>query len=167
MKYFIDSEFLEGTQDTGWGFRSKPTIDLISIGIVAEDGRKYYAISKDFNLKEAWNRYDLVDICCNDVFSNRKYWIRDNVLKLIFKELAMSLYRNDKHRRFTQKNFKCLVKKYGKTNKQIAKEIIKFISPVQNMIESIPKHMAFPEHTKTDYNKPEFYKTRQRKPQNL
>jgi len=58
MKYFIDTEFLEGTQDkTFLGFKyskTKPTIDLISIGIVAEDGREYYAISKDFNLKEAW-----------------------------------------------------------------------------------------------------------------
>ncbi len=37
MKYFYDTEFLEdGT-----------TIDLISIGIVAEDGREYYAVSED------------------------------------------------------------------------------------------------------------------------
>ena len=39
-------------------FDSKPTIDLISIGIVSSDGSEYYAISKDFNLKEAWNRVD-------------------------------------------------------------------------------------------------------------
>ena len=55
MKYFIDTEFLEGTQRKGFmGMgKTKPTIDLISIGIVCEDGREYYAISKDFNLKEA------------------------------------------------------------------------------------------------------------------
>lgn len=51
MKYFIDTEFLEGTQDkTIFGIKygqTKPTIDLISIGIVAEDGREYYAVSKD------------------------------------------------------------------------------------------------------------------------
>ena len=62
-KYFIDFEFLEGTQlKTFCGFKygeTKPTIDLISIGIVAEDGREYYAFCKDFNLKEAWNRYDI------------------------------------------------------------------------------------------------------------
>jgi hypothetical protein len=56
MKYFIDTEFLEGTQKESFPislFRKQtpPTIDLISIGIVAEDGREYYAISKDFNLK--------------------------------------------------------------------------------------------------------------------
>lgn len=41
MKYFYDCEFLEGKQDkTILGFKygkTKPTIDLISIGIVAED----------------------------------------------------------------------------------------------------------------------------------
>ena len=42
MKYFIDTEFLEGTQKEKFPlslFRKqiKPTIDLISIGIVAED----------------------------------------------------------------------------------------------------------------------------------
>ena len=39
MRYFYDTEFIEDGK----------TIDLISIGIVAEDGREYYAISKEFN----------------------------------------------------------------------------------------------------------------------
>lgn len=38
MRYFIDTEFLED------GY----TIDLISIGIVAEDGREYYAQCAEF-----------------------------------------------------------------------------------------------------------------------
>jgi hypothetical protein len=43
MKYFLDTEFIE-----------KPcTIDLISIGIVAEDGREYYAISMEFDRSQA------------------------------------------------------------------------------------------------------------------
>lgn len=37
MRYFYDCEFLEDGR----------TIDLISIGIVAEDGRGYYAINRD------------------------------------------------------------------------------------------------------------------------
>ena len=70
MKYFIDTEFIEGkpTQSTSWLMLKrrggglmfglpKPTIDLISIGIVCEDGREYYAISKEFDVKEAWNRW--------------------------------------------------------------------------------------------------------------
>lgn len=43
MKYFIDTEFIDDGK----------TIDLISIGILADDGREYYAISKEFNLDNA------------------------------------------------------------------------------------------------------------------
>jgi len=48
MKYFIDTEFHEFKKKP---FISKPidTIELISIGIIAENEREYYAISKDFD----------------------------------------------------------------------------------------------------------------------
>ena len=52
MKYFYDTEFIEDGK----------TIDLISIGIVAEDGREFYAISTEFNPKKA------------------SQWVKDNVL---------------------------------------------------------------------------------------
>ena len=42
MRYFYDTEFLDDGS----------TIDLISIGIVAEDGREYYAVSLD----AGWDR---------------------------------------------------------------------------------------------------------------
>lgn len=142
MKYFLDTEFLEGTQKKWFG-QTKLTIDLISIGIVAEDDREYYAISKDFNLKEAWNRYDLVKYSFRDfgLTPNYKkvYWIRDNVLKPIFIELRAKEVEeyNIAQRRnvvldfptysFCFREFKRLLNKYGKTNKQIAGEIKDFI----------------------------------------
>lgn len=43
MKYFLDTEFVEDGH----------TIDLISIGIVAEDGRTFYAISLNYDLIKA------------------------------------------------------------------------------------------------------------------
>lgn len=142
MKYFLDTEFLEGTQKT-WFKQTKPTIDLISIGIVAEDGREYYAISKDFNLKEAWNRYDEIKDGFRDfgLIPNYKkvYWIRENVLKPIFIELRAKEVEeyNIAQRRnivldfptysFCFREFKRLIFKYGKTNKQIAEEIKDFV----------------------------------------
>lgn len=39
MKYFYDTEFIEDGR----------TIDLVSIGIVAEDGREFYAVSQEFD----------------------------------------------------------------------------------------------------------------------
>lgn len=52
MKYFLDTEFIDDGK----------TIDLISIGIVTEDGRKYYAQSVDFNHRKA------------------SAWVKENVL---------------------------------------------------------------------------------------
>lgn len=129
MKYFIDTEFLEGKQSkrllgVKYG-ETKPTIDLISIGIVGEDGSEYYAISKDFNLKEAWNRCDLIKSKDNDGY---EYWIRYNILKPIFNDLIMWNGDNDKYSQFTYKNFKYLLNKYGLSNKKIAKEIKSFIA---------------------------------------
>lgn len=153
MNYFLDTEFLEGTQKTFLGI-SKPTIDLISIGLVCENGNKYYAISKDFNLKEAWNRYDLkvnkdykpsfgggLDGHYNPKFI-REYWIRENVLKPIYDELFMKIVSDDnmltgdEYVYFTYSNFKTLIKRYGKTNKQIGTEI-------KDFIYKIPTNLSF------------------------
>lgn len=144
INFFYDCEFLEGKQDkTFLGIKygeTKPVIDLISIGITSQDSREYYAISKDFNLKEAWNRYDLK---VNKDFNTTKeeshynpmyikeYWIRENVLKPIWEELSNAYLEEhlfpDEHYEFSYKSLKILIKKYGKTNKQIAKEIQDFV----------------------------------------
>jgi hypothetical protein len=158
MKFFIDTEFCEGAQKKRFG-QTKPTIDLISIGVVCEDGREYYAISKDFNLKEAWNRYQIVETSNNDGTRNhpRKiYWLRDNVLIPIYYEMLCKDFENvcaaesmqtdkieDVLTKFKDaitietlrsglnkkgyKNFEWFIKKYGKNNKQIAKEVCRFI----------------------------------------
>lgn len=143
MNYFIDTEFLEGTQKRMFG-ETKPTIDLISIGIVREDGREYYAISKDFNLKEAWNRYDLKrkeNIISKDVKKEngatiystqtnvtmyKDYWIRDNVLKPIYDQFISGDTKNKYQ--FTYKTMKWLINNFGKTNKQIATDIKMFVA---------------------------------------
>lgn len=115
-KYFIDTEFIEGAQpQTFLGFKtgmSKPTIDLISIGIVSEDWREYYAISKDFNLDHAWNNE----------------WIRTNVLLPIYEEHVSGDRRNYAH--FTKSTIKGILNGFGKSNSEIAYDILKFIYQV-------------------------------------
>lgn len=169
MKHFIDTEFLEGPQrkrlfgipvlGLRWDKNNcleiyKPytpnTIDLISIGIVAEDGREYYAISKDFNLKEAWSRYDLEQQSgdMRNVFPEGKkvYWLREKVLKPIWRELFFEaddcsglsnkqterffqdINSGDYDHYFTFDSCKFLIENYGKTNKQIAQDIECFCS---------------------------------------
>lgn len=142
MNYYIDTEFLEGKHREKFPinlFRKETpnTIDLISIGIVSEDGREYYEISKDFNLKEAWNRYQYSDQHRNGRWI-KEYWIRENVLLPIYNELhkkeqehcqkayQLGIYSKSPEYKFTFKNFKKLINKYGKTNKQIKYDILQF-----------------------------------------
>jgi hypothetical protein len=146
MKYFIDFEFLEGdVPQRICGFNiprwlSKPnnTIQPISIGIVSEDGREYYAISKDFNLKEAWNRWQQrTGEGDRNNLEPRLYWIRDNILKPLMQDARYrydfpSTDGNKFKGRFDYKDFKYCINKYGKTNKQIAEEIIEFCNPIKN-----------------------------------
>lgn len=114
---------------------------MISIGIVAEDGREYYAISNEFNTKKAWNRYDLRQkmVCDGAPEAYKEYWVRDNVLRPIFDELVIVEKEHLKYSQngyvlvglslpFTYKEFKKLINKYGKTNKQIAEEVYNFCS---------------------------------------
>lgn len=148
---YYDTEFLEGTQKKRFlgapCGNTKNTIDLISIGMVDDEGNRYYAISKDFNLREAWNRYDLKP---NKMFplgpmDIKVYWIRQNVLFPIYKqllekeysweqhgdvrnELARGVYFN-KYASFSE--FKRLIKKYGKSSKQIAEEVKDFVTKVE------------------------------------
>lgn len=125
MNYYLDTEFIEGTQSKKvLGFKigeTKPTIDLISIGVVAEDGRNYYAISKDFNLKEAWNRVQ------KTTNSNEPltYWIRNNILLPIYISNIHGDRRN--YEPFSYSTMKDLINEIGKTNKEIAQEVEAFI----------------------------------------
>lgn len=148
MKYFLDTEFLEGTQKSIIPFiPNKPTIDLISIGIVSEDNREYYAVSKDFNIKEAWDRWQWEYIHYQPTSppkgKRKQYWIRENVLYTIFVDLldqdtpyidsnrTLKELDNYARNRFTYKKFKYLINKYGKSNEEIAEDIKDFISQKQ------------------------------------
>ncbi len=53
MRYFYDCEFIEDGR----------TIELVSIGLVAEDGREFYAISTEFDPDRAinWVRRNVLD----------------------------------------------------------------------------------------------------------
>jgi hypothetical protein len=53
MRYFLDTEFIEDGK----------TIDLISIGIVCEDGREYYALNWDCDWTKAsdWVRENVIE----------------------------------------------------------------------------------------------------------
>jgi hypothetical protein len=90
MKYFYDTEFIEDGK----------TIDLISIGIVAEDGREYYAISKEFKPRKA------------------SQWVKDNVIAKLPPRKVNPMYESPR-----------LVgeSKAWKSREQIKQDILAFI----------------------------------------
>lgn len=93
MKYFIDTEFIEDGK----------TIELISIGIVAEDGREFYAISSEYKYKNASD------------------WVKENVI------LPMYQQQTPARKQFTEpKNFH---KTAGKKLQEIKQGILYFIGP--------------------------------------
>jgi hypothetical protein len=77
MKYFYDCEFIE----------DGITIDLISIGIVAEDGREYYAQSNqaDFGHASEWVKENVIAHLIrnvNGIWKNRAT-IRNDILSFM------------------------------------------------------------------------------------
>jgi hypothetical protein len=176
MKYYIDTEFLEGTQNKKllgitYG-QTKPLVDLISIGIVGEDNREYYAISKEFNLKEAWNRFEIKKTSPAKkyigIFEEKVYWIRENVLRLIYNELS-SFHISDiphthfggraidtRYLTFSYKSLKWLLDNYGKTNKQIAEEIKEFCDD-NKTTRAFHLEQSLRSDSNKDFRKIEFY----------
>jgi hypothetical protein len=180
MRYYIDTKYNEHfKQQKCLGFKvGKPihNIDLISIGIVSEDmqvagktfidmPRKYFAISKDFDIKAAWNSYYYkfglkgakynIEVS-DDVVTKKVYYIRETILKSIYKNLLKREYKaptkygkqaelafyklademieqSIRLGSFTLENFTKLINKYGKTNKQIAREIKEFCTVNESM----------------------------------
>lgn len=120
MKYFIDTEFIEGFHKPIFG-KKRHFIDLISIGIVSGDGRKYFAISNEYKYNEA------------------DKWVQDNVIIPMYLEHTHGDQRNI----WSAENFHM---RLGKSNKQIAKEIIEFINPkIEDLIYTFTRHDAWAE----------------------
>lgn len=109
MKYFIDTEFIEGFKKPMFG-KKRHFIDLISIGIKCEDGRTYYAISNE------WSAYDAND------------WVLNNVIR----KLPLISKKRESFREFMYRTTGMSDKIEwieGKSNKQIAQEIVEFVNP--------------------------------------
>lgn len=91
IKYFVDSEFIDDGR----------TIDLISIGIICEDGREYYAISTEFDSKKA------------------SQWVKDNVLSKLPPRYVNPVYESPRLREESRA---------WKPRSQIMQEILEFIT---------------------------------------
>lgn len=117
MNYYLDTEFIEGFKKPLFGKR-RHFIDLISIGIVAEDGKTYYAISNEFNPKDAspWVRQNVLVPLVNEIIKNYKR--KEFIEKLEGEEYVHDL----------NGSIRLIQQQIGKSNKKIAYEIQAFTS---------------------------------------
>ena len=82
---------------------------MISIGIVCEDGREFYAINRNLNVRKAW----------------KDPWIREHVLLQIWNEFASGFLKNVFH--FTLSTMKWIFKTHGESIKNLNVYIREFI----------------------------------------
>lgn len=121
MKFFLDTEFIEGFHKPVFGKR-RHHIDLISIGIVSESGHEYYAISNEFNPRDA------------------NEWVMENVLKAIVDEFITNSYDDYSDDEMEElltvvvessriwEQVQLIQGKIGKSNQQIVDEIKSFVA---------------------------------------
>jgi hypothetical protein len=111
MRYYLDTEFIEDGS----------TVDLVSIGVVSEDGREYYAQSAEFDHHKA------------------DEWVKEHVLKQLVmcphgepgqKGIA-GLYRADKayHKKYGHCKFDTCP---WRTREQIKQDILAFMDSEQH-----------------------------------
>lgn len=128
MKYFIGTTSCRlnkykkvfGIKLPKWLSKPETEEKIISLSILGDDGRQYYAISKEFDLKEAWNFYIIND-------GIKEYFYRENILKELFNHLCYLDKWDDRHRVFTYNNIKWLLDKYGTTEMDIILSMSEFI----------------------------------------
>jgi len=115
MKHYLDTEYIEcAKQRTMLGFNvgpPVPTIDLISIGMVAEDGRELYLLNADCELRYAWDNE----------------WVRDNVLRAIWNEHTTPAMKYGQFGEFSFRRMKAIFKQKGKSKPALASAILKFV----------------------------------------
>lgn len=103
MKIFFDTEFLEDGK----------TIELISIGLVREDGKELYLLNVEMNV--------------NRIF--RDNWVRENVLQKIYTEMKERYNKENGPSTFSfdPNDFQYLLLLYGTNRKEIANRIVEFV----------------------------------------
>lgn len=104
MKYFLDTEFCENVG----------SIDLISIGIVSETGKEFYALNKHCNINSAW----------------KNKWLVDNVFVQVYTEYVHGDMRNVSP--FSRGSIKSIFNSFGLSKLEMKQGIDIFIGNDRN-----------------------------------
>jgi hypothetical protein len=133
MKYYLDTEFVEGFRQPFLGKR-RHFIDLISIGIVSEDLRQYYAVCKEFDLDYVWN--------------NKDTFVKEKVVRPLHQEMLELITAGQKHfmggvgdyRQFTKANVRALLSIYGKSRDEILIDLLNYFECSDELVDALMGH---------------------------
>lgn len=148
MKYFIDTEFIEGFRQPLIG-KKRHFIDLISIGIVCEDGREYYAISNEFNYKDAdeWVRKHVIFPI-----------VQEGIERYNEKAKRLNMAFKDQPRDLDVSAITVIQRFEGKSNTRIANDIVRFIYGETDNLDGLSELEEAQKYEMTDKSKePEFW----------
>jgi len=90
MQYLIETKFLDNSKSF-WFRKPKNELQIISFEVKNSDEDVYFGVSKEFNIKEAWNKITSIETSNNDGSKNypkKDYFLRKNVLLPILYRLA-------------------------------------------------------------------------------
>lgn len=86
-----------GNSKSFWFMKPKNELQIISFEIKNKDEDFYFGVSKEFNIKEAWNKVTTIESFNNDGSKNyprKDYFLRKNVLLPILYRLAYLDFKN-------------------------------------------------------------------------
>lgn len=133
--YYLDTEFIEHRRRARlWGLPIGPpvaTIGLISLALVASDGRTYYALNADCDLAAAW---------ANE-------WVREHVLRSIYQAHVLGSLRH--YVDFSLDGLRNIFRAVGQPLATIAADVLRFLLPVQWLVDVLREHLGW-EHTERD-----------------
>ncbi len=143
LDYYLDCEFIEcAKQRRVLGValgQPVPTIDLISLGLVADDGREFYALNRECELAYAW----------------ADEWVRKHVLLPLYndhigaKPQYKQVYAGIGQKfmpAFTLSTMRSLFALQGKTRSEIAFDLLRFVYPgtFEAFFDGVDRYMKGP-----------------------
>lgn len=123
MRYFYDTEFIEDGR----------TIELISIGIVCEDGREYYAVSEDATKRAFAKRI------------RKHQWLMDNVVPTLPKA------HGDRRLSMPKSWLFDYVSPLVRSRQTIARQVVDFILPPRLVGSKAPEVELWADYSAYDH----------------
>lgn len=144
MKYWLDCEFIEDGK----------TIDLVSIGIVSEDERYYYAISNEFDESKAsdWVKENVLTQIKEEsyIYKKPRNLIKNEILGFVFNANYTSSDKPEFWAYYADYDWVCLCQLFG-TMMDLPKEFPRYCKDIKQWCDQLG-NPRLPEQKEGNHN---------------